>query len=318
MIGFIFLLLLGLAGAGLIVTSVVMKKPEQDKYGNLKGIYRWPFAVAGTTLMLISGISLILSSLVTIGPSDVGIVTAFGHTVGSDLGPGIHPKAPWETVTTWDDSVQRTAFEGGSSKNVAAGCLDIRIAGQQSACLDVIVFWKDKASASDTQFREFRTFGRVSAAYFSRGVVTKFYNSVFEKYDPIALAGLGNTSTGTQISALTKVVLSNMQAAYANIADVVSLNSGQIQFTSTVENALNREVAAKTNANVALLNKQASVYQAQAAANLQRGGNLSPLVVEQNCINATQTIIQGGNSLPPNWSCLPGSSGGVIVNGTRP
>lgn len=310
MIGFVFLLLVGFIGLLGVAASIVMKKP-----GPSDGYKRWPFAVVGLLLMLISGVALIFSSVVQIGPSDVGIVTAFGHTVGTDLGPGIHSKAPWETVTTWDDSVQQTAFEGGSSKNIAAGCLDIRIAGQQSACLDVIVFWKDKASASDTQFRQFRTFDRVKAAYFSRGVITKFYNSVFEKYDPIALAGLGNTSTGTQVSALTKQVLANMQAAYANVADVVSLNSGQIQFTGTVENALNREVAAKTNANVALLNKQASVYQAQAAANLQRGGNLSALVVAQNCLNVTQTIIQGGSgNLPPNWTCL-GSSGGVIVSG---
>jgi SPFH domain / Band 7 family len=287
--------ILGLVAVGCVIWGAAAKQPLAY--------------LAAAVSVVIAGLILILSSLTTVGPSDVGIETAFGHTVGNDLGPGLHWVAPWDGVTIWDDSVQRTAFEGKD-------CLNIRIAGQQSACLDVIVFWKDKPSASDAQFRQFRTFPRVEAAYFSRGVVTKFYNNVFESYDPVALASQ-TTKAGQQggitVSTLTKNVLANIQGAYADTADVISLNSGQIRYDQQVESALSSVVKAKASYNVALQNKATALAQSTANGYLAKAGTLTGPVVMQNCLNITQTIIQAGGHMPPAWTC-GGAGAGLLVN----
>ncbi len=294
--GIVFLcVILGLVAVGCVIGGAVTSQALA-------------YAAAAACAVL-AVLILIFSSLTTVGPSDVGIETAFGHTVGNDLGSGLHWVAPWDGVTIWDDSIQRTAFEGSN-------CLDIRIAGQQSACLDVIVFWKDKPSASDAQFRQFKTFPRVEAAYFSRGVITKFYNNVFESYDPVTLASQvtkAGFEGGVTVSSLTRQVLKDMQSSYASIADVTSLNSGQIRYDPQVEAALSKVVTAKANYNVALQNKSTALAQAAANKSLASNASLTPAVVEQNCINVTQTLVSAGNTLPPAWTCT-GSGAGLLVN----
>lgn len=311
MVGLVFLIALVLVGVGLLVTGVVLKgKTRSSGYGEKVPVMRWPYFAGGFVVLLVTGMIFTLSSFTQIGPSDVGIVTAFGHTVGDDLGPGIHFVPMWQGVTVWDDSVQHTQFDGNN-------CLQIRIAGQQAACLDVNIYWRATPAASDQQFRLYRTFGRMENAYFSQGVLVKYFNNVFEKFDPVSLASATaqGKKGGATVSGLTAQVEHNMRVAYQGTAYIVSLSTGSPKFSNEVETALGRVVTSKANYNVALQNKLTAQAQAAAAKSLAQNNSLTPAVVEQNCLNITQTIIQGNGSLPPAWTCTPGGSG-VIVNGT--
>jgi regulator of protease activity HflC (stomatin/prohibitin superfamily) len=283
-------ILLVLVAIGCAIVAVVGNKPvlfAGSAVAVIIAVFSWGFA-----------------SYSPVGTSDTGIVTAFGHTEG-DLQPGIHWLPPWKNVTIWDHSVQRLPFEGKD-------CLQIRIAQQQSACLDVIVFMRTDPAAADAQFQKYKTFPRVQAALFSRGVITSFYNDVFEHYNPVLLAS--QQTGGTTIAGLTRQVLSNMRTAYTNQAFIVSLNSGQIRYDNQVESALQSVVKATANVNVQKQAAIAALSQHLAAQRLASGGTLTPAVVEQNCINATSNIIQSGGSLPPAWTCT-GSGAGVLVNG---
>jgi SPFH domain / Band 7 family len=265
-------------------------------------------AVGGGAGAFVLGIIILLVSMAnTVGVSQVGIVTAFGHVQGHDLGPGIHFLAPWDNVTLWDDSVQQDSFTGKD-------CLEIRIAGQQSACLDVNLFWKDNPAGSDQQFRQYQTFGRVANAYFSRGVVTQYFNNVFETFDPVALVSTSPAGQvgGTTVSTLTKKVLQEMRIAYKGTAQITSLSSGQIAYDSQVESALSAVVKAKANTNVAQQNEQTAANQKIADQREQQ--DLNGAVVEQNCLNMTQQALQAGDALSPAWNCT-GSSGVLVGAG---
>ena len=307
------LIVLGIAfvaGAAYAVFGPKKRGDSGGRYGNSSSDYRpatrWIGGVVAVVAAFLGLLVLGVSTYSPVGTSDTGIVTSFGHTDG-DLGPGNHWTAPWQNVTIWDHSVQRLAFEGNN-------CLQIRIAQQQSACLDVIVFTRLDPQAADAQFQKYKTFPRVQAALFSRGVVTSFYNDVFEHYNPVLLASQQNG--GTTIAGLTRQVLHNLRTAYANQAFIVSLNSGQIRYDSQVEQALQSVVKATANVNVQKQNATAASYQHAAAAKLAQSGSLTPAVVEQICITTTQQILQAGGTLPPAWTCT-GSGGGVIVNGSK-
>jgi regulator of protease activity HflC (stomatin/prohibitin superfamily) len=295
---FIFLLALAAIGVAGIVTAVVL-----DKDGE---VYRWPFAVFGPLLIVVAGLSILFGQMwTTVGTSEVGITTSFGHVDG-DLTPGVHLVAPWKDVTIWDDSVQQSSFTG---KN----CLEIRIAGQQSACLDVNVFWKVKPSGADSQFREYRTFSRMGNAYFSRAVITQYYNNVFETFNPVNLVSETNAGQrgGVTVSTLTDQVRTSMRAAYAGVADILSLSSGQIAYDPQVESALSAVVKAKANTNVAAQNEQTA--QDQRIADQAEQNDLTGPVVEQNCINVTQQMEQAGDTLPQGWSCTSGSGVSILA-----
>jgi hypothetical protein len=297
MVLFIFAIIVAVIGAVLVLVA----RPATTSAGARAGM-----RAGGAAAVLLGIICFFLATTTTVGPSDVGIETAFGHVDG-DLTPGIHLVAPWESVTVWDDSVQQTQFDSAKG---SSGCLRIRIAGQQSACLDVNIFWRDNPAGSDAQFREYRTFPRVAGAFMSRAVVTRYFNSVFEKFDPVQQVASGTTS-GTTVSTLAAQVLTDMRTAYAGTIFIQSLSAGQIQYDSYVESALSSVIKAKANTAVAQQNEQTAHDQATANAELEK--KLNAAVIEQDCLNMTQQQLQAGNTLPQGWNCTGSSAVGILA-----
>lgn len=323
----VIILLLAAIGVGLIIGSFFLPKTIRVR-NSLRYRYRssdpthvdqkfphWPFLVGGIGFCLLALMSFGLASYTQVGASDEFVVTSFGHIDGV-IGPGIHWTKPWQDTTPWDHSVQQLSFEGNPGKN-GGGCLQIRIALQQPACADVIVFVKDEPGAAAQQFRNYRTFQRLMSAYFARGIIARYYNNVFEKFDPVHITSLsaqGKTG-GATVTSLTTQVLASLRTAYNGTFDVTSLNTGPVHYSGAVENGLSRVVVAKANEEASVINKATAANVAAANKTLQSNGQLSPTVVEQNCLTITQTQAQDGYRWQPGWSCTPGgSSTGVLVN----
>jgi hypothetical protein len=258
-------------------------------------------AVAAVVLVIV----LLFTSIASVGTSEVGIVTFGGHTKGHDLPPGYHAVAPWESVTKWDDSVQPSTFQGKK-------CLQIRIAGSQSACLNVKVQWRDNPAGSDSQFRKYKNFDNVTSAFMSRIAVEGFFNNVFETFDPVAEATLtkaGETS-GTTVTSLTAKVRAQMQGAYKGQITIVALSGGNISYDHQVETALNALTTAKAKTNVATQNEATALAQ-KAAANDLAGAKLTPAVLYQTCLNDTLEMTH----IPAAWNCGSPQSLALLLNG---
>lgn len=266
-----------------------------------RNTYRWPFVAAGAVIALL-GLFLFQAPLhYTVNPSDTAITTAFGKTQGPDQGPGVHLKAPWMKVTIWDNSVLSETFDGKD-------CLVLRIMNQQTACAPVTVFWKDDPANADKQFRQFRTFARVRHFYMSRIVVGKYFNNVFETFDPVSEARSGakiGSKDNPTVSQLAATVEKQMQAAYAGQITVKSITVGQPDYDPQVQAALNKVTTAQAATNVALQAEKTA--EAIHSANLKIASGLTPLVVQQNCITITQVLAQEGNPPAQGWNCFGGS-----------
>ena len=259
----------------------------------------------------------------SIGPSDVGIVTFGGHTVGGDRAPGWTFIWPGQTMTVWDASVKYASFEGPPSTNGHSGCLQVRIANQQQACLDVTIWYKLNRSNADSQFVQYRTLARMQQAYFSRTAVVPFFNNVFERFDPVTLASFAtrpSTSGGQDVSALTRQVADDIRRVYGRAAYIQRVSVSSPQYSHTVESALETVVKAQASNNVALINERTAVATAAAAKTLAQSGNLTSNYLTHECLQMTETLAQSGNPIgSQTWTCnlfgAPGNAGVLVPGG---
>lgn len=259
----------------------------------------WTFRKAGAVLLAVGLLAGLGVTFTPVGTSDTGVEVTYGHTVG-DLAPGPHFVWPWVSITTWDGSTQQTGWRGKDD------CLEIRVADQQPACLDVTVYWSDIRAASDTQFRQYRTFARLQNALVSRAALTQYFNNVFENYDPVAQASLtaaGKTS-GTTTSTLTATVSRNIGGAKLYAGQLrIRVTSGQIRYTNQIDTALGRVIQAKVATNVATQGV-ATATQQNLANSKYRAADLTPGALYLDCLNITQAVIKDTGRQPSlTWSC---------------
>jgi len=264
------------------------------------------------------------SMTIQVEPSDVGIKTAFGHTQGGDLRPGLHPKWPWESVTIWDASNQREEWIGNN-------CLEIRISGGQSACLNVVLQWRDNPSDADAQFVQYRQFSNISRSLVSKAIVTGYFNQEFEKFDPVAAAaaatcqvkpgqdpaeaakGCVNQQSGTQISALVGNVQANLKNALAGKIIISSLSGGNIDYDTQIDDALNKLVLSRQNTLTAIQDEQTALAKSQANKELQDRQKLTPELLYYDCVQAT---LQMANP-PAAWNCGSPQSLALLLGGGK-
>lgn len=252
---------------------------------------------------VLAGAILFFASVVTVGTSDVGIETAFGRTVG-DLPPGFHLKAPWDSVTTWDGSVQTIDYPRG------AGCLQVRIGNQQSACVALTFQYQVRDGAADQLFRKYRT----QSVMTQRLVVTSLdqtVNNVLETYSPIEAAATGNTGAAA-LSPYAARVVDIMRQQIGSLVNVEKLFIPYATYdpqTTARLNALQTQRAdtliAQEAVKTAEQQKLANDKLAQSVANAN--------VIANNCVNNVLIPIVKAGGTPSGISCWPGSGGSTVV-----
>src|ERR1700761_5360038 len=138
------------------------------------------FSALGLTVIF-----LLASSIQIVSTKNVGIETSFGKTSGH-LSNGIHLTAPWVTVTEMDAAIQTDSYTGSS-------CLDVRIANQQTACVNISIRWRIQPDQADYLFQNYRTFDNVRDSLVTREL-TAAVNNQLTNYNP--LNSISATSTG--------------------------------------------------------------------------------------------------------------------------
>lgn len=122
--------------------------------------YRTRAAVVAAEAGVLGILGTLLPCFAQVGTQEIGIVRSFGKVTG-DLGAGLHAKAPWATVTEMDGTIQTDSYTGD-------GCLTVRIARQQTSCVNVSIHWRIEPSAADELFRNYRDFANVRASLVTR------------------------------------------------------------------------------------------------------------------------------------------------------
>lgn len=256
---------------------------------------------------------LLISSIAIVSTKNVGIETAFGKTSGH-LSNGIHLKAPWDNVTEMDAAIQ-------TDNHTGTDCLDVRIANQQTACVDISIRWRIRPDAADSLFQNYRTFQNVQDSLVTREL-TEAVNNQLSEYNPLnTLSGLdtpeptaapsnGNNPTFTQIAAK---VTAQMKHEIGSQIEVLNTIIPIMHFDTATQKRLNQiqqQIALTAVADASLKTNEA---QSLANAALSQSVNTSPNVLVSQCLTILQEMVKNGQAVPAGFSCWPGGSGTPVI-----
>ncbi len=127
----------------------------------------------------------ILGSTTIVSARNVGVVTTFGRPSGT-LSNGLHWKAPWQSVTEMDGTIQIDNHTGESATTV-------RLGNNSTAYVDNSVRWRIQPAAADELFLDYRQFANVRDNLVTRELRAAL-NEVFADFDPLSLGCWPNTS----------------------------------------------------------------------------------------------------------------------------
>lgn len=265
-------------------------------------------------------------SFTQVDTKNLGVITTFGRPTGS-IDNGIHFVAPWQNVTEISDRVQTDTYasdngnEGKQQGGAVGTCVNVRIARQATACVNVSVRWQIQESGVDYLFRNYKDNDAITDNLVLRDLQVAM-NETLAPYDPLGLDTNGN-STNEALSAASGPsysadVLKQLQAAMpvdrgSAVIDIQSINLPLIQFDSNTQSHLNQILTQIAQTQVADQAKNTAL--AQAAANQALAASVAddPNVLVSKCLDILKDAVDKGQALPAGFSCFGPSTTSIAV-----
>lgn len=303
----ILLVLLVLLVVGLFVASHKTRKAASQPQSARMQIQLAQTAkglrIGGYVAVGLLALTLFVTSYNPVGTRNIGVVTAFGSTQGH-LSNGLHLTWPWQSVTEMDAAVQTDTYNG-------SGCIDVRIANQQTACVDVTERWQIRAQAADSLFQSYHTFDHVRNSLVTRELVNAI-NTQFADYNPFNTLQNGGVQSDA-LNGLAVRVTNQMRSEIGGDITILNTIITFIRYDNATQarlNQLQQQIAATLIAS-----QEQKTNNAQAIANrdLAASVNTSPNVLVAQCMNTLQQMVKDGQSVPPGFSCWPGGSGTPVI-----
>lgn len=301
----VFVAILVVGGAYGIVHGIRMKpltQAQRNQYSTDPIDPKSVWKIVGPIALVLGLLVLLFSGIRSVPVKSVGVVTSFGHVEG-DLTPGFHWELPYKTANILPETIQTTTFNG---KN----CLDVRIGGQQNACLDATIQWQVKDSAAPQLFNNYDTSGSNVLDMITTAVVIREFESVVNQtlgdYNPIADVALNGKSGNSQFSTFGPLVQRTMRNDIGNQINVIRVIMPILHYDASTQSRLNTIQA--QYAEAAIATEQISINQAQAQANAAIQNNVSANVLVQECLTIVQSAAKTSYALPAGFSCFGGSN----------
>jgi regulator of protease activity HflC (stomatin/prohibitin superfamily) len=272
--------------------------------------------VTAGVLGFIALLMLVFSSITSIGTQDIGVVTSFGRPVGHGLSSGLHWKAPWEKVTKLDakqqtDTYASNGFNGSTQDNAQGGCINVRIARQATACVNISIRWQNDAQGIDYLFRNFKTDDNIRTQLLHRDLQAAV-NTVFATYDPLGLDTNGD-STQPSNAALGASIKNTMDAQVGKYLDIINVYVPLFNFDNETQRRLNLLQQQVAQTRIAQQAEQTATAQAAANRALAKSVSNDPGVLVSKCLDILAEAVQKGQALPAGFSCFGGTNTAVAV-----
>lgn len=261
--------------------------------------------LAGAGSLGIAILVLLIGSYVVVSTRNVGVVTTFGKPSGT-LNNGFHLKAPWQSVTEMDGSIQIDQHKDNDTEEGKHGdALVVRLGNNSNAWADTSVRWEIKLDAADDLFLQYKTFDNVRTNLITRNLQVAL-NEVFATYNPLASANptAPNAPTPPPVteSKLPELAAKATKLMQDKVGDQVTIFEVQIPTiafdgeTQAKIDQLNQQRAATAVAVESL-----ATANAQSAANKALEQSLSPEILQSKCLDVVK---EKGGSV---FGCLPGA-----------
>src|SRR5215469_5112469 len=289
--------IIGVLTAVIAVVVALVSKDEDIKAGG---------TITAVVATILAVIFIGWSTFREVPTNSVGVPTAVGR-VETAMRPGAHFfVAPWTRVNILDENVQTTTFEGDN-------CLDVRIGGQQTACLDATIQWRINDNGAGQLFKNYNNGGGVMQNITDSVVVREFkqvVNQVLGDYNPIQDVALNSGSGNSQFTTFGPRVESQMKSDLSGQIVVMHVYMPLLRYDAATQNRLNQIQA--QYADTAIANELKLTNLAQQAAN-KAVGNPTPVQVEYLCLQIVQNAEKTGfTGLPETFNCS-GSNGSVFA-----
>jgi regulator of protease activity HflC (stomatin/prohibitin superfamily) len=307
---FVFLIILLILVVGAWISVPYFKTEAQDGSDTYH-----PRRYARVTAIVLSGIFvlvLLLGSITTVSTKNVGIETAFGRTSGH-LSNGIHLVWPWVSVTEMDAAIQTDSY-------TRADCLNVRIANQQTACVDISIRWRIYQGAADQLFQNYRTFDNVRDSLVTREL-TAALNQQLASYNPLnsiptatTVAG-SNYPTAPSLNAVAADVTAQMRREIGDQGiDVLTSIIPYMSFDAQTQARLNQLQQQEAQTRIAQAELQTNEAQSAANQALAASVQQNPEVLVSKCLDIMNTLVKNGGK-PPVGMCALGNAPSVLASG---
>lgn len=257
---------------------------------------------SAVAVAVIALVTLAISTIVQIPTKEYGVITAFGKPTGMFTN-GLHVKAPWQKVTTMDATIQTDSFTGNEK------CLNVRIAHQATACVDVSIRWRIKPNAVDTLFQNYRGEVKTIRESLVERQLSASLNSAFGSYDALAIDDKGNSASGS-LNPIADKVTKDMQGQIGDQIEVLSVIVPVVHFDQNTQSKVNALLAQVAETRIAEQGVKTAKAQAEANRTLAASVSKDPNVLVSKCFDDLAT---GKFTAPAGFSCWPGSGTGVVI-----
>ncbi|MDT5077863.1 MAG: hypothetical protein QOJ80_2500 [Mycobacterium sp.] len=232
---------------------------------------------------------IILGSTTVVSPRNVGVVTTFGRPSGT-LSNGLHVKAPWQSVTEMNGTIQIDNHTGDNATTV-------RVGNNSTAYVDNSVRWRIQPDAADELFLDYRDFDNVRDNLVTRELKAAL-NEVFADFDPLN----PENSDGASVQALGDEVAAKLRTKVGGQIEIINVIVPLVNYDQATQDRINALNVEKANTRIAEQRAKTAEAEAKANAILSKSVSNDPNVLVSKCLDAVRE-----SGLSP-LGCWPGSS----------
>jgi regulator of protease activity HflC (stomatin/prohibitin superfamily) len=302
----IWILLLAVITLVVVVIRMSVAHAAKNNEDLENSVHYWTWGAIGGAALTV--IVLLLTMIVSIGTRNIGIETAFGKPVGH-LSNGMHLVWPWVNVTEIDAAIQTVNYTGNS-------CLDVRIANQQSACVDVSIRYRIEPDAADELFANYHsnTNQEIQDSLVARELHSAV-NTQLETYDPSAgllAAGSGNNNSVPTLASYAGLIQNQMIKEIGSQIKVLSVFIPFMHYDPATTNRINALQQQIYNTKIAQQSVQTAKQQALANQQVSNS-SLSQQVLTSRCLDIMAEMVKQNQAVPVNMCALSGNVAGIIT-----
>jgi regulator of protease activity HflC (stomatin/prohibitin superfamily) len=244
--------------------------------------------VAGVIALFV----VILGSTTIVSARNVGVVTTFGRPSGT-LSNGLHWKAPWQSVTEMDGTIQIDNHTGESATTV-------RLGNNSTANVDNSVRWRIQPAAADELFLDYRQFGNVRDNLVTRELRAAL-NEVFADFDPLSPENV----EGANVQALGDKVAENLRAKVGGQIEIINVIVPLVNYDQATQDRINALNVEKANTRIAEQRAKTAAAEAKANEILAASVSNDPNVLVSKCLDAAREAGISPLGCWPNTSVVP-------------
>lgn len=235
---------------------------------------------------------LILGSTTIVSTRNIGVVTTFGRP-GATLTNGLHWKAPWQSVTEMNGTIQIDNHTGEYATTV-------RLGNNSTAFVDNSVRWRIQPAAADELFLDYREFENVRDNLVTRELRAAL-NEVFADFDPLA----PENSDGANVQALGDDVAEKLRAKVGGQIEIINVIVPLVNYDDATQERINALNVEKANTRIA--EQRAKTAEAEARANEILAASVSndPNVLVSKCLDAAREAGISPLGCWPNTTAVP-------------